>query len=314
MITANPTAIHRLKEGKVYPFRISGIVVLPDGSEYFNLIDPNHVRHLLEKKYYTNYYFELGQLIDCRIDKINCSGKIYIEPLHPFYRLGKRYDFPFIRFSETNPKNGIAETWAVFEDIFGNEVKIPWDFQNRSQVESARILNPGDTLKLTVIRIKKGLVYVSEINLDGDFNEFKGGVEYPFVITGFRNYPGKQGYFILQSESGANFKMRNKFYEKYNLAVGETIYCRVIRDGKDSFLEPEHPRYKIGNEYTFEIKGTDFIREYPDGQKPAYILRNDFGKDIILAVEEGIKIPPENNLIICRVVDIRKSRVIVQCK
>ena len=41
----------KIREGKSYPFKISGLVVLPNGNECFILIDPNNVKHLLETKY-----------------------------------------------------------------------------------------------------------------------------------------------------------------------------------------------------------------------------------------------------------------------
>jgi len=313
MIADTHSPVLRLREGKVYPFRITGTIELPDGSKYFILSDPNLVKHLLSQKYYENYYFEPGQLIDCRVDKINCNGKIYIEPLHPFYRLGKKYDFPFVRFSMHRPKNGTTESFAVFEDIFGNEVKIPWDTNYCGLSGSQTDLKAGDTMKLTVVRIKMGQIYVSDTDFDGDFKSFKSGEEYPFTITGYRNYPGKQGYFILQSEKGSQYKLRNKFYEKYGLSIGRSILCRVIREGKDTFLEPKHPFYQIGSEYNFNITGMDTIREYPEGQSSAYVLKNEYGKDILVAVGNVSKDHPDASMITCKVIDIRKGRVIVDC-
>lgn len=313
MIADAQSSVNRLREGKVYPFRITGRIELPEGDKYFVLSDPNLVKHLLAEKYYENYCFEPGQLIDCRVDKINCNGKIYIEPLHPFYRLGKKYSFPFVRYSGNKLTKGTAESFAVFEDIFGNEVKIPWDINIGSPPEMQTDLKAGDTMKLMVVRIKMGQIYVSENDFDGDFKLFKTGEEYPFLITGYRNYPGKQGYFVLQSETGLQYKLRNKFYEKYGLANGQTIHCRIIREGKETFLEPRHPFYIIGREYDFQIAGMDTIREYPEGQSTAYVLKNDFGRDILVPVKNVNKISSDTSQITCKVVDIRKGRVIVNC-
>lgn len=304
--------VQRLREGKIYSFRITGIIVLPDGSEYFALSDPNRVKHLLEKKYYKEYGFEPGQLIECSVDKINCNGKIYIEPLHPHYRVGKRYEFPFVKFSDNPVRNGKQEKWAVFEDVFGNEIKIPWDASFGGGALIPVDLNPGDVVKLTVIRIKKGQVYVSDTKFDGDFRDFKKGEEYPFVISGYRNFPGKQGYFILLSPSGSNYKLRSKFYEKYGLAVGQKIFCRVIREGRDTYLEPRHPFYLPDKIYDFEINGKGTIRDYPDGQRNAYLLKNYYGKDILLPVENNIQDKSVGDYVRCKVINIRKGRVIVE--
>jgi len=45
----------KIKQGKSYPFKISGQVILPNGNECFILIDPNKVKHLLKTKHYLHY-------------------------------------------------------------------------------------------------------------------------------------------------------------------------------------------------------------------------------------------------------------------
>ena len=87
-----------LKEGNSYLFKITGTIVLPDGSESFVLTDPNKVRHLINTQYYSEYNLKNNQEIICRIDKINCTGKIYIEPEHPHYKLGEPYNFMFYAY------------------------------------------------------------------------------------------------------------------------------------------------------------------------------------------------------------------------
>jgi hypothetical protein len=295
----------RIKEGKTYPFRITGIVDLPDGTEHFVLTDPNRVKHLLKKKYYENYHFEIGQLITCRIDKINCNGKIYIEPCHPYYCLGKSYDFPLINVEVT--KNKIKEKTAVFEDVFCNKVELPMNHFHPP-------LNAGEMVRLKVIRIKNGQIYLSEPGFEIENSGLKEGIEYPFTITDFINYPGNRSYFIITSDEGAKYKLRYKYYEKYGMKIGDTVYCRLTKVGKELFLEPRHPRYMINNQYDFDIIGEEIMPDYPEGERKVYILKNDFGKNIILPdykIDTGLII---NGKINCRVTDIRKAKLIMDCQ
>jgi hypothetical protein len=304
MISSFASNIVKIKEGNVYPFLIKGMAQLPDGTEYFVLIDPNQVKHLLEKTHYLNYHFEIGQLISCRIDKINCSGKIYIEPLHPYYRLGKAYDFPLIRFEES--KNKRADRTAIFEDVFCNEIRL----SSNHLPESLQI---GQLMKLKITRIKKGLVYISEPGFSEEYTGMAAGMEYPFIIKDFIDTPVKRSYFIITSSDGSMYKLRYKFYEKFGLTIGQTVYCRLIKNGKEAFLEPRHPYYQINVSYDFEIIGEDIIPDYPAGVRKVCILRNDYGKNILIPIDKLNSNYCRNGKMNCRVRDIRKGKLLISC-
>jgi hypothetical protein len=305
MISSVAENIVKIKEGNNYPFQIKGIAELPDGTDYFVLIDPNQVKHLLEKKHYLQYHFEIGQFIECRIDKINCNGKIYIEPLHPFYQLGKEYEFPLIRMEKKN-NQGDSKV-AIFEDVFCNEIKLTAN-------HFPHALKVGQSVKLKVVRIKKGLVYLSEPGFDEEYKGMTEGMEYSFIIKVFIDAPGKRNYYVIASPDGSMYKLRYKFYEKYGLAVGQTIYCRLIKVGKEIFLEPSHPYYQINTCYDFEIIGEDIVPDYPTGERKVCILRNDYGKKILVPVEERKPDPLKDGKMNCRVKDIRKGRIYLNCR
>jgi hypothetical protein len=301
-----PSNTVKIEEGKSYPFTITGLVELPDGTEHFVLTDPNHVKHLLEKRHYLNYHFEPGQIIDCRIDKINCNGKIYIEPKHPYYRVGKSYDFPLIRISVKKTKKGTEEKWAVFLDVFENEIKLPLNCLSEN-------VKTGENIRLFVERIKKGMIYLSDISFIEDYTFFKPGTEYPFILVDLIEYAGKRKYFVIQSELGLKFRLRYKYFEKYGFKIGQNVYCKLVRDAKNLYLEPRHPFYSIGIVYDFEIIGVEPIRDYPDGIRRMYVLNNDYGKNIFIPFE---KIKSENifgNTVKCEVREIKKSRLYLRC-
>ncbi len=292
----------KLKEGKTYPFSITGLVTLPDKVDYFVLTDPNNVKHLLAIIFYLHYNFKFGQQINCRIDKINCSGKIFIEPEHPHYKLNQSYFFPYLRTEEYKDGQCKPERYAFFSDAFGNEIKMPVDDL------------PGDyeakqKINFLITRIKKGKVYISRKIVKEIYNEFNEGKEYPFIISQFKKHPGKRSYYVIKSQSGLTFKLRRKYYKKYNFELGQTIYCRLVSEGEDRYLEPRHPFYKIGKEYKFMIKNIEYIDEYPDIKKQAFILKNKYGKDSIVLIENVNKEKIQDGKLQCRVEDIRKSRL-----
>ncbi|MFZ4706212.1 MAG: hypothetical protein ACOYMF_09435 [Bacteroidales bacterium] len=73
----------RLEVGKHYLFQVISIVTLQDGQAYYILEDPFKIRHFLLCKNYKDYGVENGQSIACKVDKINCTGRVYLNPNHP---------------------------------------------------------------------------------------------------------------------------------------------------------------------------------------------------------------------------------------
>jgi hypothetical protein len=300
MIATETDSIIRLKEGKSYSFQITGVTNLPDESECFVLCDPNGIKHLLETKYYHYYQFEIGQSITCRIDKINCNGKIYIEPLHPYYRIGKAYDFPLVRIEDRAQAE--KEKFAIFEDVFCNEIKLSLHY-------FTDLLQIGQRVKLKVVRIKKGQIILSEPIFNQEYTGMVKGKVYSFKLKDFIDLTGQQSFFIITSEDGLMYKLRFKYYEKYDLKVGQTVNCRLIKSGKETLLEPAHPFYQINSYYEFDIIGEETMPDYPEGLRKVYILKNDYGKNILIPAEKIKARQIRNGKLFCRVRDIRKGKL-----
>ncbi len=169
-------------------------------------------------------------------------------------------------------------------------------------------------IKFSVTRIKKGRVYISTKIVEEIYNDFEEGKEYPFIITQFRKYPGKRSFYIIKGQNGQTYRLRKKYYNKYNFELGQTIYCRLVSEGKEKFLEPRHPYYELGKEYKFKIKNIEFIYEYPDETRQVFILGNKYGKDSIVLIDEVNKEKIQDGKLKCKVKDIRKSRIFLACK
>ncbi|MCK9617902.1 MAG: hypothetical protein M0R21_08725 [Lentimicrobiaceae bacterium] len=126
-------------------------ILLADNSEYFVLEDPTDMRHLVPSCYYKKYDFTMGQTLRCRVDKINCTGKIFLEPQHPFYREGKIYYFLFIETAQRiHKKTGKPENYAIVKDTLGFEGE--FSVENPATFQSFQ----GKKIRCKLLRIKKG--------------------------------------------------------------------------------------------------------------------------------------------------------------
>lgn len=89
----------QLEEGKEYLFIVEKLLKLPD-ADYYILIDQWGRKYLLPQIYYQDYTIEVGKSIICNVNKINCNGKIFIEPHHPFYNIGDKDMFELYQFEQ----------------------------------------------------------------------------------------------------------------------------------------------------------------------------------------------------------------------
>lgn len=295
-----------LKEGNSYPFKITGTLVLPDGSESFILTDPNKVRHILNSQYYKGYSLKNNQEITCRIDKINCTGKIYIEPEHPHYKLGERYNFRFYTYLDVTNASGEINKIAIFTDILGNPVKISAD-----EIQSP--LMNGDIVGCIVTGIRKGKVFISNDFSNNDFNGMTPGEVYDFSIIEEFTLGDNYDFYILEDKNGKRFRLRKKFYSDYYFYVGKRIKGCLYGENGSYYLEPLHPKYTIGETYDFEILKEDVIDEYPDLKKKAYFLQNEHGKDIVIKKEDVNPFTRSSNHLTCKVLKIKNSQVFIEC-
>lgn len=88
--------IAELKEKQAYEFQVLRKTEIY-GQNYFILLDPLNDKHLLPAMFYENYGIKPGKKLTCYIDKINCSGAIYLEPEHPDFLLGENYEFEVLK-------------------------------------------------------------------------------------------------------------------------------------------------------------------------------------------------------------------------
>ena len=134
-----------LSEGDWFPFIIHNLVKLQDDEWYYVLVDVNGLKHFMLAKYYEMYGFKPGDEISCKIDKVNCTGRIYLEPKHPYYIEGETYDFEVINTSDQNDKL-VMKVKGIFE----NSIEV--DVLNLKKME----IKKEKQVRCIVKGIKKG--------------------------------------------------------------------------------------------------------------------------------------------------------------
>lgn len=142
-----------LKEGHQYTFRYIKCVTLEDNNQYMILEDQYGIRHFLEQEAYKAYNFTISAYINCLVAKINCTGRIYLEPEHPVYKIGNYY--PFLVTSATPEGEGIQ---LIVKDCFNNMIHLYAD---------SKILGKAgvdQTIIAKVESIKKGIPELAVIH------------------------------------------------------------------------------------------------------------------------------------------------------
>jgi hypothetical protein len=134
-----------LIEGEWFPFRIHNIVQLQDNEWYYVLLDINGLKHFIPAEYYKNYGFKIGDEITCKIDRINCTGRLFLEPKHPYYNEGEIYTFEVISILNIGD-----EGMLIVKEFFGNCIEVPLCGNKNIDV------NAEKSARCIVRNIKKG--------------------------------------------------------------------------------------------------------------------------------------------------------------
>lgn len=232
-----------LKEGDIIFFKVIKTIVLPDKSEAFIMESPSGSRHILDKRYYKNYPIKIGGNIQCKIDKINCNGELFLEPHNPFYDVGKSYFFDVIEKAIINNTLGDEIQALRVHDYFQNIYTVAYEYDDN---------NIPEKVKLIVYRIKKGNLYLRSHSARP---YLKKGEVYSFKINELFKTPSGIVCYILLDQWGLKHSLEKKFYENYNLKIGDELFCEVSKSLPNSEygLEPVHPFYKTGAIYELQF-------------------------------------------------------------
>lgn len=234
--------------GKIFAFTILKEITLPYNLlVYYVLVDRENCKFTIPKDNYKHYNFTVGQAINCSLDKINCSGQIFFEPINPYYSEGKAYDFEFIEFKTITNYMGFAEHICIVKDVFG---KIQW-------IRNMQNITPTNNhIKATVGFIKKGYLFLlpdsafPKILIPGNTFDFK-------IVSEGKNERFGSVYNLID-RNGNNHVIPIEYYSQHELKKHKWFKCTVKKFSSKGFfyIEPLHPVYTIGRNYTFEIINT----------------------------------------------------------
>ncbi|NOX47289.1 MAG: hypothetical protein GXO89_09970 [Chlorobi bacterium] len=296
----------KLQEGKNYLFRLEGLVELPDGQLFHRLSDPNNVKHLLPAEPYGKYGLESKDEIICHVDKINCSGKIFLEPEHPMYKVGEKYPFEVVGFESIENSDGYEENEILVVDKFGKTVNVPeyW-FPN--------VKNKGKIIWCRVGRIKKGNLILTPVTDPDNTQNLKPGDEIEVTIDEIKTLSGDVEFFVLIDKEKNNYYLRKKFYAEYDLKKGQLITCRVMLQNDEIFLEPHHPYYSLGKAYDFKVLRDDVIEDYPEKNVPVLVVADVYKKEYYLRKDQLGPAKSNMETLNCIVAEIVKGRLVLQC-
>jgi hypothetical protein len=273
---------------------------------YFVMQDPMGYKILMPAHFYTHYGFEPGQTIQCRVDKINCDGRMFLEPLHPYYREGQVYEFEVLNSGVRINIIDEQEFFIKVKDVCG----LTWSVK----VYSPKYIEENLVkINCRLERIKKGKLFLS---LESDKPIHTGlttGKTYSFTIVGERINPGdKLSYFILKDENGNKHLLKKKYYTHYGLKKGITLNCTVDKFTSEGFyfLEPENPWYRQGDIHEFKILEIQKLHFSDGNVQDVLVVDDPYSEPVKLFIEPGqVNILKEKKTVNCKIDRIRKSRL-----
>ncbi len=143
-----------LKQGDIQLFKVVRIITIPNNNKFFVLQDSNGNKHLLPFKLYENYNIEINSEIKCEIDKINCIGRIFLEPLHFYFIENKNFKFKYMSDIETVRKNKSRYKYHKFIGKYNFTALLPYDYNTNKFIKNSRYIFKVDKISKAVIYLK----------------------------------------------------------------------------------------------------------------------------------------------------------------
>jgi hypothetical protein len=290
----------RLSEGKVYRFLVEKELKLPDNSAHFLLKGPDSKKYLVPLRRYSHYGIVPGSVINCRVDRINCKGEVFLEPGNPWYNEGKSYSFVVEGHEMRTDTGGINHDVVVVVDKSGNRIYVPHD---KSLPFPAR----GTRIKLTVERITKGKIHLVSASREITGQSLRGGRYYKFIIERIEKGMDDEEYFVISDPFGNLHTIARDYYEYYGYSVGTEFRGKIIKYKKngEKTIEPENPFYKTGS--VISLKVTGFTNSSVNTSFTLN-LKDKFG--YVHCIETPVI--PEKGTVRCRIVMIKKGKPMLE--
>ena len=143
----------------------------------------------------------------------------------------------------------------------------------------------------------------------------KAGLEYELKIIRIINIPCDGNYFMGKDMNGLKHLIPADYYKDYGIRAGETVKCRLDRINclGRFFFEPEHPVYKRGNTYEFNLAGfQEYNPCYNTGFYTATVI-DIFGRTWETCKFKTESPPPVNiTSLLCHAAAFKKGRLFLR--
>ena len=278
--------------GKLYDFTLIAQLNLPDTPElFFQIADSEQNKFLIPSALYQNYGLKIGQAVICRLDRVNCNGEIFFEPLHPYYSEKKTYLFKFIEKQSFMNALELEEEVLVVEDVY----------HSKQWIRHAKgIDNYNPEILAYVQQIKRGRLHL--VPYARSIQGLNEGNRYRFRIerTGQNERMGK--VYVVSDPWGNLHAFPAEFYQKYGLKIGSEFEGYVDRLSTKGFyyIEPQHPVYVPGEIYSFKI-----LDKIKDRDKTLLFIEDCFKEIVKIEVPTTFK---KSNTLVAKVIAIHMGK------
>jgi hypothetical protein len=291
--------IPEFKEGQYLNYTVLKHIELNKNEGFFMLKDEYGRKKLLPSEHYRKYNFKKDDTITCRVDHINCSGKVFLEPMHPHYEEGKFYTFTvhqsFISKNKLGEEIRIVELVDALEEIAVCRI-----------ADTSIRFKPGDEMKCKVERIKKAKLYLTYIG-DRSLPLFQIGDYYPFTIIERKDLIDGRNYYILKDEEENSHLLNSEYYDHHDLKIDSKVECVIQKFSSNAYyvLEPRHPYYKIGESYEFK-----FDRQFASPQEELIgsfevVVKDVYDEEVRFISDKEIE---HTDILHCKVTGIKKGK------
>ncbi|MGE4290129.1 MAG: hypothetical protein AB7E36_15695 [Salinivirgaceae bacterium] len=243
-MTVSKSVYTKAQIGSIFTFTLKKeLQVEHDAAIYYVIEDEHQTRFLIPKLNYEHYGFKPGDTLYCTLDRINCKGEIFFEPVNPYYEKGKSYRFTQQKRQVILNYFGLSEQVIKVSDVFGQEQWVRF---------AAGIDNNDGELLAEVVYIKKGKLFLVPSGLFANKNgrlwgRFK-------VLSGLVTERFNES-LLLEDTAGNTHVMIADAYKNFNLEPGTSFWGLISAFSSKGFvhIEPEHPHYKLDEIYAFTV-------------------------------------------------------------
>ncbi|MDT8401025.1 MAG: hypothetical protein RQ743_04955 [Bacteroidales bacterium] len=272
----------KLEEGKRYDFLVKKNLDLGN-NKYFLLEGPGKEKYLLRKEYYKDYNIRINGVINCRVDKINCRGEVFLEPANPWYDEGGIYDFEVSGRDIRLDASGDMIPVLLLKDRFANDLVVPINMAGSYDSGKSK------SVALKILRIVKGrILFTDSVRLEkGEKKEEDNILEF-YIYDKVAGIDGKD-YFMVSDPDNKHHLLAADQYTYYGLKKGRSFRGRFIKyhDGGMYKIEPINPYYEKGGEYDFELVT---VNDRPEGQGKVLFVKDRHGLKHEVFVPENFKV------------------------